>query len=297
VKYYHYAGNRENGLSVQGWLLADDRENAITILRQRQVQPLYVKEAPGQIPLKVPTEELLASLRELASLRGSGMALDKSIEAIANTVEHRILKRAWQQALQSIRTGLSLSDALAASPEAFPRYAVPMVKLGEANGELKSVLYAVADRLEEEISLQNEVKTALTYPVFLLVISIVVLLFLFLVIIPQFGAMTEGLSSGAMYRLVSIANILRDTFWLWGTLVMIVGVMAVNAYKTGALQVRLWTILQRIPGIKKLLEAWEIVQFTGSMSRLISQKVVILEALKLSAETLGRDEIKRQLKK
>jgi len=295
MKYFHYAGYRNTGLSIQGWILAENRNNAIATLRQRQIEPLYVKEASGQIPLKVPTEELLASLRELASLRGSGMALDKSIEAVANTIEHPQLKRAWQQALQSIRSGLSLSDAFASAPYAFPRYAVPMVKLGEANGELKSVLHTVADRLEEELSLRNEVKSALTYPLFLLIISILVLLFLFLVIIPKFGAMTTGLSSGAMHTLVAMANFLLDTFWLWGSMIFIAGAMLIYFAKQGVLQLWLWKLFQRTPGIKKLLEAWEIVQFTGSMKRLLSQKVAILEALKLSTETLGREDIKRQL--
>jgi len=295
LNYYHYAGYRNNGLSIQGWLLAEDRAAAVSILRHRQIEPLYVKEASNQIPIKVPMEELLASLRELASLRGSGMALDKSIDAVANTIEHPLLKQAWSQALQSVRSGLTLSEALASAPYAFPRYAVPMVKLGEANGELKSVLHSVADRLEEELSLSNEVKSALTYPAFLLIISVLVLLFLFLVIIPKFGVMAGAQSSGAMYALVSIANIMLDTFWLWGSLAFIAIGSLIYYAKQGILQMQLWKILQNTPGISRLLEAWEIVQFSNGMRRLLSQKVAILEALKLSAETLGREEIKRQL--
>ena len=295
MKYYHYAGHRDNGLSMQGWLLAEDRESAVAILRKRQVEPLYVKEALNKIPIKVPTEELLASLRELASLRGSGMALDKSIEAVANTMEHPLLKQAWNQSLQSIRSGLTLSEALASAPYAFPRYAVPMVKLGEANGELKSVLHSLADRLEEELSLQNEVKSALTYPLFLLIVSTVVLLFLFLVIIPKFGVMAGEQSSGAMYTLVSFSNLLLETLWFWGSGVIVLIISLVHYAKQGSLQAILWRILQTVPGIKKLLEAWEIVQFSSGMSRLLSQKVGILEALNLSTETLSRDEIKRQL--
>ena len=296
MKYFHYAGHRNNGLSMQGWLLAEDRDSAIAILRQRQIEPLYVKEASNQIPLNVPAEELLASLRELASLRGSGMPLDKALESVADIMEHPRLKQAWQQALQSIRSGLTLSDAFASAPYAFPRYAVPMVRLGEANGELKSVLHSIADRLEEELSLRSEVKSALTYPLFLLIISVVVLLFLFLVIIPKFGAMAGKQSSGAMYTLVAFSNTLLDTAWLWGG-VALLGITALIYYMNqGVLQARLWSVFQRTPGIKRLLEAWEIVQFSSSMQRLLSQKVSILEALTLSSETLGREDIKRQLK-
>lgn len=299
MNYFHYAGQRDNGLAIQGWLLAEDRDSAVALLRQRSIQPLYVKQGPGHIPLKVPVEELLASLRELASLRGSGMALDKSVEAVANTVEHTLLKKAWTQVVQSVRSGLSLSEAFASVPHAFPRYAVPMVRLGEANGELKSVLDAVADRLEEEMALNSEVKSALTYPAFLLVISVAVLLFLFLVVIPKFGEMmgdVSSLSSGSILVLVSIAEGLKSTLWVWGPACIFAFGIAAYYAQSGALQDRLWKLMQKVPGIRRLIEAWEIVQFCGSMRRLLPQGVGILEALKLSADTLAREEIRVKLR-
>lgn len=298
MQYFHYAGTRDGGLSVQGWLVADDRDSAIVALQQRQIQPLYVRQGPGQIPLRVPAEELLASLRELASLRGSGMALDQAVMAVAETAEQRELKRAWHLVGQSIRSGLSLSDAFAAAPQAFPRYAIPMVRLGEANGELHSVLQAVADRLEEEMNLRNEVRSALTYPAFLLIVSVAVLLFLFLVVIPKFGEMISDVGSGTpsmLGTLVAIANLTREYFWLWGSLSLAGIAYLVHEYKSGHLQERLWAFLQRIPGVKGLIDAWEIVQFCGSMRRLLPQGVPILEALQLSSETLARDDVRRRL--
>jgi len=298
VRYFHYAGKRDNGLSIQGWLLAEDRNDAVSTLRKRQIQPLYVRLGAGHIPLKVPSEELLASLRELASLRGSGMALDQAVTAVAETSEHRELRQAWVQVGQSIRSGLSLSDAFASVPQAFPRYAIPMVRLGEANGELHSVLQAVADRFEEEMALRNEVRSALTYPAFLLVISVSVLLFLFLVVIPKFGNMVGDMgsgTSGSLLMLIAIANFLQDYFWLWGSM-SVLGIAALVYYfRNGMLQEKLWAVLQRTPGIKGLLASWEIVQFCGSMRRLLPQGVAILEALQLSAETLGREGVRRRL--
>ena len=69
----------------------------------------------------------------------------------------------------------------------------------------------------------------------------------------------------------------------------------VHLARQGRLQEHLWRILQRVPGVKGLLEAWEIVQFCGSMRRLLPQGVAILEALQLSAETLARDDVRRRL--
>lgn len=296
--YFHYAGLRENGLTIEGWLMAETRDEAVQKLIERQIQPLYVRQGPGQIPLRVPGEELLASLRELASLRGSGMPLDQAIAAVTDTTEHKELKRAWAMVGQAVRSGQSLSEAFASAPQAFPRYAVPMVRLGEANGELRSVLAAIADRLEEEMTLQNEVKTALTYPFFLVIVSLGVLLFLFLVVIPKFGEMVAEVgndSSSTLHLLVSIANYARDYFWLWGSAVLAASAYLVISYKKGLLQVHIWRLVQRIPGLPGLIDAWEIVQFCGSMRRLLPQGVAILEALQLSAETLAREDVRKRL--
>lgn len=298
MHYFHYAGMRDNGLTIEGWLMAASRDEAIAKLLERKIQPLYVRQGPGQIPLRVPGEELLASLRELSSLRGSGMPLDQALTAVTDTAEHKELKRAWALVGQAVRSGQSLSEAFASAPQAFPRYAVPMVRLGEANGELRSVLSAIADRLEEEMTLQNEVKTALTYPFFLVVVSLAVLMFLFLVVIPKFGEMIADVGDGStstLATLVNIANYAREYFWLWGGASVAAIIYLVHQYKQGLLQERLWRLLLRVPGMPGLIDAWEIVQFCGSMRRLLPQGVGILEALQLSSETLAREEVRKRL--
>jgi len=221
MDYFHYAGKRDNGLSVRGWLMATDRDAAVAELRRRHVQPLQVRQGPGHIAMSVSVEQVFTSFRELASLRGSGMGLDLAVESVAKTAEVRKLKLAWQEVAQSIRSGLSLSDALASVPHVFPRYSVPMVRLGEANGELRAALVSVADRMEEELQLQNEVKSALTYPAFLIVISVAVLWFLFWVVIPKFGSMVGDMGGGAsssILVLIAIAEFMQNYFWLWGSI-------------------------------------------------------------------------------
>jgi len=300
MNYFHYTGRRDNGLNIRGWLMAEDRGAAVCELRKRHIQPMQVQQASGRIPTKAPLEEVLTSFRELASLRGSGMPLDQAIEAVAKTSEHKLLKQACLEVAQSIRSGLSLSDALASVPQVFPRYSVPMVRLGEANGELRVALNSVADRMEEELQLHNEVKSALTYPAFLIVISVAVLLFLFLVVIPKFGTMVGDMGDGgpsSITTLIALADWLKEYLWLWGGGFLAGAVYLIHLHQQGVLQEKLWNVLQRIPGIKGLIDAWEIVQFSSSMRRLLSQGVGILEALHLTAETLTRQEVSRKLDK
>lgn len=298
MKYFHYSGSGDQGVHLQGWLMASDREDAIAQLRGRGIHPFSIKPGPGHIALKVDEDELLVSMRELASLRRSGMAIDDAAQAIVETSENKPLIKAWRKVVQMVRSGASLSDSFAAVPDAFPSYSVHLIKLGEANGELAEAITIVANRLEEESSLKSEVRAALAYPAFLLVVSLAVVLFLFVSVVPNFGSMvadTPEELGGSMRVLLGIASILTDYFWLWLTVFILFVGLIVYFWREGRIQSYLWNACRRVPGVTSVVEAWEVVQFCNSMARLLGGRVSILDSVRLSAETIGRDELRRGL--
>jgi len=295
VRHYHFSGRRDQGSLISGWVMAVDREEAVMQLKGRGVQPFTVKVGPGSIALKVPVDELLVNLRELASLRRSGMAVDQAVNAVIETTEDSVLKATWANVVDMLQSGMSLSDAFAAVPTSFPRYAVPLLRLGESNGELAGSIALVADRLDEESSLQADIKSAMTYPIFLLGVCFAVLLFLFMVVIPKFGAMVEPGSGGSMSFLVAVSSLLREYFWLWGAGLIGAAVWAYYEWSAGRLQRIIWSALQRISVIRSVLESWEVVQFCSSMARLLPGGVLLLDALMLSGESLGRETTRNKI--
>jgi general secretion pathway protein F len=298
MKHFHYSGRQGEGQGTfaQGWIMAEDREDALEQLRKRQVHPYKVAPGPGFIALKAPVSELLITLRELGSLRRSGMAIDESVQAVIDTTDHPGLAAAWRQVLEMIQSGLPLSDSMGAMPEYFPRYAVPLVRLGEANGQIAEAISLTADRLDEESRLKSEIRSAMTYPSFLLVVCVAVLLFLFTVVIPRFGAMVDAESGGSMMVLLAISGVLREYFWLWGGATVAGIFYAAWLWRTGRLQAALWRQMQRLPLVSDIVQSWEVVQFSGSMARLLPGGVSVLDALHLSGEALGRDEKRKLLR-
>jgi general secretion pathway protein F len=295
--YYHYKGRRDNGLSVKGWVLAEDRDDALKQLSNRGVQPFTVQPGQGNIRLTVPITELLASLHELASLRNSGMQLERAISMIAESLENGSTQASWKELGSMVRSGMSLSEAMLSLPDTFPRFVAHLVKIGEANGQLGAALSSAADRLDEELKLRTEVRTALTYPAFLIVISVVVVLFLFLTVIPNFATMVGDMgarSSTSLRILIAISFWLRDYAWFWVSASIGLGLLLNTLHKQGKLSA--WRVIQKIASIRQLVLAWETVQFCGSMQRLLKQGVKLLEAVHLSAEALGRDEVRDSLK-
>ncbi|MCF7980436.1 MAG: type II secretion system F family protein [Pseudomonadales bacterium] len=298
MKHFHYTGYQEQGAQIQGWLMAFDREDALKQLRSRGINPFTIQPGPGYIPLRVPVDELLVSLRELASLRRSGMAIDQAVQAVIETAESKSLIQAWTQIAQMLGSGMALSDAFGAVPDAFPRYAVPLVRLGEANGELAEAVTIIADRLDEELKLKGEVRSALVYPAFLMLVSVAVVLFLFTVVVPKFGAMVTDSIDGAnssMLFLLAISAFLRDYAWVWfgGFALLVLAIY--HFWRSGKIQALMWSCLRLFPGVKSVMGAWEVVQFCSSMARLLTGGVAVLDAVNLSGEALGRDEIRSSL--
>ena len=100
-----------------------------------------------------------------------------------------------------------------------------------------------------------------------------------------------------MAVLLSISGILREYLWVWmGGLVA--GLFAaVYSWRTGRLQTMLWGLVQKLPGIRNIVQSWEVVQFCSSMARLLPGGVSLLDALNLSGEALGREDIRQSLKR
>lgn len=120
MTYFHYKGRRNNGLSVKGWVLAEDREDALKQLSSRNVQPFTLQPGQGNIKLTVPITELLASLHELASLRNSGMPVERAISMISESLDNNHAQASWRELGSMVRSGMSLSEAMLSLPDTFP---------------------------------------------------------------------------------------------------------------------------------------------------------------------------------
>ncbi|RJG42725.1 type II secretion system F family protein [Motilimonas pumila] len=294
--YFEYVARQKDGTLVDGWVPAKHKQHASDVLNSRGLNVLVIKRGLTRIPLKVSREDLLTALRELASLRASGMPLDKAISSLAKVAESKVLRKAWSQILASLENGLSLSDAMETLPHVFPQYVPPMLRLGEANGDLPGALYSVAERVEREENLLSEVRSALTYPAFLLFISFAIMLFLFSYVLPNFKSMVEGKDNDtALASLIAVSDWVNTNFdfILLGLMIMVSLLWYFN--HRGILQAKLFSLLTYLPFTKRLLLAWDIVQFSSSMQRLLSSGVELVEGVELSTESLASASLKKRL--
>jgi type II secretory pathway component PulF len=228
------------------------------------------------------------------------MQLDECLESLIETTVDRNLVLALKRMKSDISSGSSLSDSVVSLPDIFPYYVSPMLRLGEENGSIHESLISIAERVEREEKIVSEVKTALTYPAFLLTVCLVVIFFLFLYVIPNFKSMItdEAVAAGSsLVQLISVSDFISDHISIiLISMGLMVSTVAYNI-KYGTLYEKLLTLLLKLPFFSSLFSAWVIVQFSGSMQKLLESGVELVDAVELSANAMSGEKGRRDIQR
>lgn len=296
MKNFKYVARRKDDKTTDGWIAASSHAEAKKIIEERGMSIVLLKEGSSKKGKGVNRDNLITLFRELATLRLSGMQLNFCISSLIETSSDKVLTQALKRIFEELESGSSLSLAIDSQPDVFPFYVASMLKLGEANGNISEALFNIADRLEREEKLISEIKSALTYPMFLLIVCVTVIFFLFTYVIPNFKSMiTEDSPANSLKTLIGISDFFKDNmvFILIAIGLAIAGVIA--GLKTGKLQKQLVQVLNLIPFFKRLTVAWNIVQFSSSMQKLLESGVDLVEAVELSKNGIADEHIRRRL--
>lgn len=202
---FAYRALTEAGERVAGEIEAGDRRGAIQRLQAQGLIPIEAQPAgrgalPGtDAPVAGPARssgrhaaQVTVTTRELATLIGAGETLESALALVAGELGDRRLRAVFEGILNRVRTGASLSDAMAAEPRVFSRLYVGMVRAAEATGRLGEVLGELADLRERQEALRRQLTSALIYPAVLMLTAIGAVLVLLLYVVPQFTPVFAG---------------------------------------------------------------------------------------------------------
>ncbi|MEZ5904380.1 MAG: type II secretion system F family protein [Geminicoccaceae bacterium] len=202
---FAYRALTEAGERVAGEIEAGDRRGAIQRLQAQGLIPIEAQPAgrgtlPGaEAPVGRPARssgrqaaQVTVTTRELATLIGAGETLESALALVAGELGDRRLRAVFEGILNRVRTGASLSDAMAAEPRVFSRLYVGMVRAAEATGRLGEVLGELADLRERQEALRRQLGSALIYPAVLTLTAIGAVLVLLLYVVPQFTPVFAG---------------------------------------------------------------------------------------------------------
>ena len=245
---------------------------------------------PGMGGKKVKLKDLAIMSRQFATMINSGLSLLRALTILAEQTENPELARVLGEVRNDVETGNALSSAMAKHPKVFPPLMVNMTKAGEVGGFLDSVLLQVAENYEAEVKLRGKVKAAMTYPVVVFVLAILMCIVMLIFIVPTFAGMFESLGGqlpAPTRLLVFMSEKLRLLFPVF--LVMLVaGAITWKKIKhTERVRNIVDPLKLKAPVFGPLFQKIALSRFARNLGTMMSSGVPILQSLDIVADTTG----------
>src|ERR687889_490282 len=290
-------------LDKQGEIVEDKTEGSGEMavaheLRQQGLLVIDVKEqSVGQKDILEPFKriklgDLVVFSRQLATTINAGLAIVRALYVLSEQTENPKLKDVVIEVRKDVEAGTSLSEALEKHPDAFSRLYVEMVKAGEIGGILDGVLLRLADQLERDQDLRRKIRSALTYPIVVLILAILAASFMLIFIVPVFAKMFQDLG-GTLPLPTRICMLLSDILTsIFGVLVyagMALAVVMFLRWKKSESGRKVWgRAVLRIPAkIGDVVQKATLARFARTLGTLSAAGVPILQAIEITATSSG----------
>jgi type IV pilus assembly protein PilC len=300
TKTYEYQTIGQDGKRAKGKIEASNEQSAAQQLRQQGLTPLAITSADTLMKrdLRVPglgerttLKDLSVLARQFATMTQSGMSLLRSLAVLEDQAPKPSLKKALGEVRLDIEGGTSLSGALSKHPKVFPTLMVAMIRAGETGGFLDSALDRIATNLEKDAALRGKIKSALTYPVIVLVFTAVMISAVLIFIVPIFEKMFHDLGGKLPLPTQIIVSASNTIAWS-GPLTVVVTVVITVAFRrlmAGNPAVRLWfdKVKLKIPVFGPLFTKIALSRFSRNLGTLLGVGVPVLQALDVVGATTG----------
>ncbi len=254
-----------------------------------------------QIGTGVKATDITVFSRQFATMIGAGLSLTKCLAILGQQTESAALRVIINQITHDVESGQSLSDALSKHPKVFPPIFVNMVRSGETGGVLDEVLNRLADHFEREAMIRGRIRSAMTYPIAMGSLVLIVLVAMLVFVVPTFQTMFASMGGTLPLPtqiLVGISNGARSWPGLV-TLVVVIGlVVAFRWWKSTPEGLYMWDAIKlRMPVFGKLIRKMALSRFTRTFGTLVAAGVPILAALDIVGTTSGNEVIARAVRK
>ncbi|WP_293170112.1 type II secretion system F family protein [Microcella sp.] len=305
---YAYTGRDSSGKLVKGRVDAAGEASVVSRLRTMGIAPVSIQQVTGGTGLnrdismgglfdkKVTIKDLAVMSRQLATMIGAGLPLLKSLTILADQSENPKLASTLDEVRGAVEEGSTFSDGLAKHPRIFPPIFVNLVRAGEVGGFLETSLESVAKNYEKEVELKATIKSALTYPVVVLIMALLAVVGMILFIVPVFDDLFNDLGGELPLPTKILVSISQNMIWLGPLVVVgsIVGAIWWRANRQTPKFRSVWEpMLLKMPVFGDLFKKIAIARFTRNFGTMIGSGVPILQALSIIGSTSGNWQIEQ----
>jgi type IV pilus assembly protein PilC len=296
---FAYAGRTRAGQTVTGERVADSMDAAVASLRREQINVTKItpakaeaekKAKAGTVGKKVAAKNLAVFTRQFSVMIDAGLPLVQCLDILGTQEEDKNFSAVILQTRSDVEAGASLADAMRKHPKTFDPLFTNMIAAGEAGGILDTILKRLATYIEKAVKLAGQVKSAMIYPVAVIVIAGLVVGVILWKVIPTFAALFSGL--GAELPLPTrVVIALSDNLVRYFPFLLVGAGAAVYGFKSyyatdGGRHVIDSGVL-KAPVFGNIMRKIAVARFCRTLSTLISSGVPILDGLEITAKTAG----------
>jgi type IV pilus assembly protein PilC len=306
---YTYKVRDKEGRLLQGSLEAESTTLVANKLRSMGYLPVSIdRDASSKLQrdLKIPgisdrvsMKEIAVFCRQFATMINSGLSLIRALNILAEQTESKVLRKIIDDVRLDVEKGASLSQGLAQHPKAFNRLFIAMVRAGETGGVLDKVLLQLSDIIEKQVELKRKIKSAMTYPVAVLGLVLIILSAMLLFVVPTFEELYRDLG-GVLPLPTRILLAVSGFCTKFAPFILVADVAAAFGFKkwieSDNGRARWDAIKLRIPVFGRLVHKTAMTRFARTLAVLMRSGVPILEALEITSETVNNSVVSHAVK-
>ncbi|MFP5253732.1 MAG: type II secretion system F family protein [Actinomycetes bacterium] len=304
---YAYKVRDAGGRFVEGKVEAASEAAVADKLRAMGYTPLEVK--PANVGMqreisfgrkkRVKLKDLAVFSRQFATMIDAGLTMLRALTILSEQVDNPELRRVLRGVKQDVEAGMALSTAFAKAEGTFPPLMVNMTRAGEAGGFLDVTMRQVADNFEAEVKLRGKIKAALTYPVVVFILAILMCIGMLVFVVPVFEGMFTDLG-GTLPLPTQVLVFLSGAMRFLLPIMIVLGIAALVWWRKYGRTERVRNVVDplklKMPVFGKLFQKLALARFARNFGTLLGSGVPILQSIEIVSETTGSIVISRALK-
>jgi len=226
--------------------------------------------------------------KQMATLINAGVPLVQSLAIMQRQLEDKAFQNILKVVRSDVESGTPLSEAILKQPKVFDRLYINLVRAGETSGTLDAIMGRISDFQEKELALRGKIKSALTYPVIVLVFALGITYFLLTTIVPQFALILTSLNAplpALTQFLIAVSNFLQHQTLIFIALIALATYAYKKYYATTKGRYQIDKIKLKTPVLGTLLKRSAIASFARTFGLLLASGVNIIESLEITKGT------------
>ena len=285
---FRWSGRDAQGRPQSGTLQALHADLARAQLRRQGIQKAQVQRVWWSPPDGIKSKDLATMTRQWAAMLKAGVPVVQALAMLCKSMAHKSLVRVMQTVLSDVTSGIALHDALARHPRVFSSLFVHMVQAGESAGILDEIMERLSQTLEKNEALRSKIRSALMYPIAVLLVATGILVLILMWVVPVFEDVFQSLGAPLPWSTQVVVSLSDSLVQTWPLLLAMLALPIWAAQHKGpsASRLRLWAAqwFLRWPVLGPLLTTSIVARWSQTLSALLSAGVPLTEALGPTAQ-------------